>query len=242
MPLLVVQQAAAAFLGDQRVPPEHLVLLRVEGQQRAAAEAALRVVPGEPGRVGRLIDRRPRQMRRHVEDAVRHRGGEAVVDLALRRPAGVARVIHHLVQREEVIQRILLFVVADDLDHAAGDALGAGRGVDPPVGPDRHRPAGVGVRMSGERIPTGPVSRLAGAPDGSSRWPEPRPPCGQRQPGSGRARAALEEFASFHSHSHDRDQARPVRAIAVPAQGGLTSAEFSSRCAPGSAVLHEHAG
>ena len=176
VPLLVVQQAAAAFLGDQRVPPEHLVLLRVEGQQRAAAEAALRVVPGQPGRVGRLIDRRPRQVRGHVEDAVRHRGGEAVVDLALRGPAGVARVVHHLVQREEVIERILLLVVADDLDHAAGNALRAGRGVDPPVRSDRHRPARVGVRMPGERIPAGPVSALAGVLGGLARLPEPRPP------------------------------------------------------------------
>src|SRR5882762_2720395 len=46
--LFIVQQAAAALLGDQRVPPENAIVACIESQQRGAAKATLLVVPGVP--------------------------------------------------------------------------------------------------------------------------------------------------------------------------------------------------
>ena len=64
--LFIVQQAAAAFFRDQRVPPENLILPGVESEQGGAAETALRVMPRTPRRIHREIDRGSGEMRRHV--------------------------------------------------------------------------------------------------------------------------------------------------------------------------------
>ena len=42
------------------------------------------------------------------------------MDLALRRPAGVGRIIDHPVEPEEILQRVGLFIIADEPDHLAG--------------------------------------------------------------------------------------------------------------------------
>src|SRR5215469_707777 len=45
-PLFIVQKTAAAFLGDQRVPPKDTIVAGVESKQRGAAKTALGIVPG----------------------------------------------------------------------------------------------------------------------------------------------------------------------------------------------------
>src|SRR5689334_20796553 len=57
--LFIVQQAAAALLGDESVPPENAVGASVESQERRTAKATLRVVPGVPRRINGEIDGRP---------------------------------------------------------------------------------------------------------------------------------------------------------------------------------------
>src|SRR5882762_2546946 len=151
--LFVVQQAAAALLGDERIPPKNAVVAGIESQQRGAAKATLLVVPGVPRRINGQIDRRPGKMRRHIQHAVMRGGREAVMEFALRRAAGVAGIVYLFGEVEEVVEVVALLVVADRLDYAAGDALSAGSRVDAAVGPDGKRPAGVGVRMTCERVP-----------------------------------------------------------------------------------------
>ncbi len=56
--LFIVEQAAAALLRDERVPPENFVGAGVESKERRAAKATLRVVPGIPRRINGQIDGR----------------------------------------------------------------------------------------------------------------------------------------------------------------------------------------
>ena|ERR1017187_4638186 len=123
------------------------------------------------------------------------------MNLTLRRPARVARVVDHLVQREKVVEPICVFIVANNLDHAARNALRAGRRVNPPVRSDRYGPTRVRVRMSGKRIEAGWVSIFARVLDWlrvrRSRASNSRP----GQPGSRRARTAHQEVTSFQLHA-----------------------------------------
>ena len=92
-------------------------------------------------------------MGRHVENAVMHGGREAVMDLALRGSAGSARVIHHLIEIEKIVEGILRLVVASQLHDAARHSLGARSRINTAVRPDRKRPAGIGHLVLGELIP-----------------------------------------------------------------------------------------
>src|SRR5712671_4098204 len=139
----IVQQAAAALLGNESIPPENAVVAGIESQQRGAAKATLLVVPGIPRRINGQIDWRAGKMRRHIQHAVVHGRREAVMDFALRRAAGVAGIVHLFGEVEEIVEVVALLVVADRLDYAAGDGFRAGSRVDAVVGSDRKRPTGV---------------------------------------------------------------------------------------------------
>ena len=85
--LLIVQQAAAAFLGDQRVPPENAVVAGIKCQQRGAAktDVSRRATNTMANNAAdRSADRKGAWPYTELRRASR---GEAVVDLALCRAA-----------------------------------------------------------------------------------------------------------------------------------------------------------
>src|ERR1700756_4551269 len=92
-------------------------------------------------------------MCRHVQQAIVHRGHEAVMDLALRSTAGVAGIVHLFGEVEEVVEVVALLVVADRLYYATGHGLRTSSRIDPAVGPHGKRPTGVRVRMACKWIP-----------------------------------------------------------------------------------------
>ena len=152
-PLLVVKQAPATLFGNQGLPPFHLVGLGVESQQRAAPEATFLVVPGKPGGISQLINGGGGKVGRHVENAVVHGRREAVMDLALRRPAGITRIIDHFIDIEEIVEAVLRLVVTNHLDHSARHSLGTRGSIDAAVRPHGKRPASVGILVLGELVP-----------------------------------------------------------------------------------------
>src|SRR5215469_17927069 len=81
--LFIVQKTAAAFLGNQRIPPKNTILAGVESQERGAAKTSLGIVPGVPRRIAGQIDRWTRKVGRHIQHTIVHRRSEAVVNLAL---------------------------------------------------------------------------------------------------------------------------------------------------------------
>src|SRR5437763_12284360 len=98
-------------------------------------------------------------MSSHVKNAVMHRRCETVMNLALRGTAGVAGIVDFVREIEQVIEIVALLVVAHRLDYAAWYAFGACRRIDSAIRPNRKRPAGVRVRMAGERVPFHRVGR-----------------------------------------------------------------------------------
>ena len=156
-----MQQAAAPLLGDQGIPPEHAAGAGIKGEQGTAAEAAFRVVPRFPRRIGRLIDGRPGEVRRHVQHAIVHGWGEAVVDLALRRPAGIAGSSTISSRSNRYSRASRAHRNERSLTMPPGNAFSAGGDIDAAIRAGRQRPTRIRLRMSGERIPANVVGHGA---------------------------------------------------------------------------------
>src|SRR3974390_3310240 len=131
-------------------------------------------MPGEPRRIGGLIDRWSGQVCRHVQN---------------------------FIQREEIIQGIGFFIVADHLHNAARHAFSASGRVDATVRSDGEGPASVRIGMGGEGIPFGGGTAARGG-GGRGCTGTPASHWAQYTQGGYCTHAALEELSSFKGGVH----------------------------------------